>query len=224
MKTEKLFTKQRAALALATVMMVSIIAGVFAANSSPTFSDVPTNHWAYSYVERAADNGWVNGIGNGKFGVDNNVTYGDAVNDSLFALSYERAGGGSAFVNGDGQSVVTVQSGAFGYTYQSGADGTPADSKVSVTINVASLVADNYAFTDSGEMLVLAACWDQSVYVISPSQVTDLEVNVRRQRAPLPFLDLHLRPNRPHGAIAESALHRVFYERGLDYRAQHFLR
>lgn len=77
MKTEKLFTKQRAALALATVMMVSIIAGVFAASSNPTFSDVPPNHWAYSYVERAADNGWVNGIGNGKFGVDNNVTYGE---------------------------------------------------------------------------------------------------------------------------------------------------
>ena len=77
MKTKKLFNKQRAALALATVMMVSIIAGVFAAGSNHTFSDVPPNHWAYSYVERAADNGWVNGIGNGKFGVDNNVTYGE---------------------------------------------------------------------------------------------------------------------------------------------------
>ena len=45
--------------------------------AGPTFSDVPTTHWAYSYVERAADNGWVAGIGNGKFGVDNNVTYGE---------------------------------------------------------------------------------------------------------------------------------------------------
>lgn len=74
---KKFFTKQRAALALAAVMAVSIIGGMFAASGSPTFSDVPTNHWAYSYVERAADNGWVNGIGNGKFGVDNNVTYGE---------------------------------------------------------------------------------------------------------------------------------------------------
>ena len=72
---KKLFNKQRAALALSTVMMVSIIAGVFAASSNPTFSDVPPNHWAYSYVERAADNGWVNGVGNGRFGVDNQVTY-----------------------------------------------------------------------------------------------------------------------------------------------------
>ena len=75
MKTKKLFTKQRAALALATVMMVSIIAGVFATNSSPTFSDVPTNHWAYSYVERAADNGWVNGVGNGKFAPNGTLTF-----------------------------------------------------------------------------------------------------------------------------------------------------
>lgn len=74
---KKFFTKQRAALALAAVMAVSIIGGMFAASSNPTFTDVPTNHWAYSYVERAADNGWVNGIGNGKFGVDNNVTYGE---------------------------------------------------------------------------------------------------------------------------------------------------
>ena len=78
---KKLFNKQRVALALATVMMVSIIAGVFAASGQPTFSDVPTSHWAYSYVERAADEGWVNGIGNGKFGVDNQVTYGE-----LFAM------------------------------------------------------------------------------------------------------------------------------------------
>ena len=72
---KKLFNKQRAALALATIMMVSIIAGVFAASSNPTFSDVPANHWAYAYVEEAANNGWVNGVGNGRFGVDNQVTY-----------------------------------------------------------------------------------------------------------------------------------------------------
>ena len=74
---KKFFTKQRAALALAAVMAVSIIGGMFAASSNPTFTDVPTNHWAYSYVERAANNGWVNGVGNGKFGVDQQVTYGE---------------------------------------------------------------------------------------------------------------------------------------------------
>lgn len=45
--------------------------------AGPTFTDVPANHWAYSYVERAADEGWVTGIGSGKFGVDNQITYGE---------------------------------------------------------------------------------------------------------------------------------------------------
>lgn len=74
---KKFLTKQRAALGLAVVMAVSILSGVFASTSTPTFSDVPTKHWAYSYVERAADEGWVTGIGNGKFGVDNQITYGE---------------------------------------------------------------------------------------------------------------------------------------------------
>lgn len=72
---KKFFTKQRAALALTAVMVVSIIGGMFAASGQPTFSDVPTNHWAYSYVERAAENGWVNGIGNGKFAPNNTLTF-----------------------------------------------------------------------------------------------------------------------------------------------------
>ena len=65
-----------AGLALCLILGLSLPAGAVS-NGSPTFSDVPTTHWAYSYVERAADNGWVNGIGNGKFGVDQQVTYGE---------------------------------------------------------------------------------------------------------------------------------------------------
>ena len=60
---KKFFNKQRTSLALATIMMVSIIAGVFAASSNPTFTDVPSTHWAYTYIERAADEGWMNGVG-----------------------------------------------------------------------------------------------------------------------------------------------------------------
>ena len=71
---KKLFNKQRATLALATVMMVSIIAGVFAASSNPTFTDVPSTHWAYAYIERAADEGWMNGVGNNQFNPGGTVT------------------------------------------------------------------------------------------------------------------------------------------------------
>lgn len=67
--------KKRISLLLIAAMLISIVAGIFASNGKPAFTDVPSNHWSYSYVEKAAENGWVSGIGNGKFGVDNQVTY-----------------------------------------------------------------------------------------------------------------------------------------------------
>ena len=39
-----------------------------------TFVDVPTTHWAYSYVERAAAEGAVSGSGNGMYNPDRNLT------------------------------------------------------------------------------------------------------------------------------------------------------
>lgn len=67
--------KKLISLCLTMALCLGVAAPVRAAG--PTFSDVPIGHWAYSYVERAADEGWVNGIGGGKFGVDNQVTYGE---------------------------------------------------------------------------------------------------------------------------------------------------
>lgn len=89
---KKFFTKQRAALALATVMMVSIIVSVFAASSSPTFTDVPTNHWAYSYVERAAE-GWVSGVGGGKFAPEKQTSYAEMFTMLIRAYLPEEADG-----------------------------------------------------------------------------------------------------------------------------------
>lgn len=65
--------KRILSLALAVCLCAGLSAPAMAAG--PTFSDVPASHWAYSYVEKAADNGWVTGIGNGLFGVDQQVTY-----------------------------------------------------------------------------------------------------------------------------------------------------
>ena len=39
------------------------------------FVDVPTTHWAYSYVKRAAENGWVKGVGNNQFAPNNTLTF-----------------------------------------------------------------------------------------------------------------------------------------------------
>ena len=73
----KFFKKKRLALVLTATLLISLFAGIFANNGKPTFTDVPETHWAYSYVERAAENGWVSGVGNGLYGVDRQVTYGE---------------------------------------------------------------------------------------------------------------------------------------------------
>lgn len=43
--------------------------------STTSFTDVPTNHWANGYVAKAAEQGIINGYGNGKFGPSDSVTY-----------------------------------------------------------------------------------------------------------------------------------------------------
>lgn len=73
MKT--LNNKKRISMLLIAAMLISIVAGIFASNGKSTFSDVPSSHWSYSYVERAAENGWVNGIGNNKFAPNDTLTF-----------------------------------------------------------------------------------------------------------------------------------------------------
>ncbi|MDF2838094.1 MAG: hypothetical protein K0Q63_3734 [Paenibacillus sp.] len=45
----------------------------------PTFADVPKTKWSYADIEKAYANGVTSGIGEGKFGVANKVTYQQAV-------------------------------------------------------------------------------------------------------------------------------------------------
>ena len=92
--------KKRISLLLIAAMLISIVAGIFASNGKPTFTDVPSSHWSYSYVEKAAENGWVSGIGNGKFGVDNQVTYAEfstMLVRAFLSEELEHYGGHAAF-------------------------------------------------------------------------------------------------------------------------------
>lgn len=66
--------KKRISLLLVAAMLISIFAGIFATTSKPTFTDVPTNHWAYDAIEDMSGRGVVSGYGNGKFGPNDNVT------------------------------------------------------------------------------------------------------------------------------------------------------
>ena len=62
-----------AGLALCLILGLSLPTGAVS-NGRPTFSDVPTTHWAYTAIEEMADRGVVSGIGNGKFAPDQDVT------------------------------------------------------------------------------------------------------------------------------------------------------
>lgn len=64
--------KTLAALALSAALMAGSVLTANAATTS--FSDVPTTHWAYSYVTRAAQAGLVSGVGDGRYGVESNLS------------------------------------------------------------------------------------------------------------------------------------------------------
>lgn len=65
--------KKRIAVLLSLLMMLSVMPSVLAAEP-PNFSDVPTSHWAFEEIEKAADAGIVNGYGDGTFRPSGTVT------------------------------------------------------------------------------------------------------------------------------------------------------
>ena len=62
---------------VALALVCGVVMSAFAANDyvNPTFTDVPKSHWAYTFVEKAVEKGWVSGMGDGTFAPDRNVTY-----------------------------------------------------------------------------------------------------------------------------------------------------
>lgn len=64
--------KQRIVTALLALGLCAPLA--LPARAAATFNDIPASHWSYSYVQTASNNGWVNGVGNGKYNPNGNVT------------------------------------------------------------------------------------------------------------------------------------------------------
>lgn len=58
----------------AAAMMFGCMGTALAAEPT-VFSDVPETHWAYQFISTAAQNGWVSGYGDGRFGPEAQVTY-----------------------------------------------------------------------------------------------------------------------------------------------------
>lgn len=59
------------------VLVMTLLAGLcipaFAAGK--TFADVPTGNWAHPFIQRAADQGWVSGVGGDRYEPNKTVTY-----------------------------------------------------------------------------------------------------------------------------------------------------
>ena len=59
-----------------------------AAQTNTVFNDVPATHWASGYVSQAANQGIVNGYGDGNFGPEDNVKYQEMVKMLMETLGY----------------------------------------------------------------------------------------------------------------------------------------
>ncbi len=86
-------TVTRAEMAKMLVMML----GLTPDNTGCEFTDVPDDHWANSFIARAAAFGIINGMGDGTFAPDEAVTYHQVVKMIVCTLGYgviaERRGG-----------------------------------------------------------------------------------------------------------------------------------
>ena len=74
---KKIFKSKVVSIVVALALVCGVVMSAFAANDyvNPTFTDVPKSHWAYTFVEKAVEKGWVSGMGDGTFAPDRNVTY-----------------------------------------------------------------------------------------------------------------------------------------------------
>lgn len=61
-----------------------------AAGKDTVFTDVPGTHWASGYIAAAVSGGYINGMGDGTFAPDANVTYAQAMKMLICAAGYEQ--------------------------------------------------------------------------------------------------------------------------------------
>ena len=74
---KNIFTRTCIASLLAVVLVCSVVMSAFASGDYTTssFTDAPKSSWCYIYVEKAHENGWINGYPDGRFGPNDQITY-----------------------------------------------------------------------------------------------------------------------------------------------------
>jgi|GEM_PF-3434743 len=89
-------------------------------SSAPTFSDVPTSHYSYKYVEAAAKAGLLKGIGNGQFGLDRNLARQDMAVIFARALGVDPQGYGQNLKFTDAAKISDYAKDAVGFAVEIG--------------------------------------------------------------------------------------------------------
>lgn len=88
---DKLVNRAEFAKMAVTAMGKTVIAQAeAAANQNTEFTDVKADHWAAGYVSAATTNKLINGMGDGTFAPDANITYAQAMKMLVCAAGYEQ--------------------------------------------------------------------------------------------------------------------------------------
>ncbi len=120
------------------------------------FKDVPSDHWAVGYIAIAYHNGIVNGIGDGMFAPDEDVTYEQAVKMIVCALGYEPAAIGmggypSGYLAVAADKRITNNAGGFyGKAASRGTVAILIDNSLDVPLMIQSGYGDEITFIKSG--------------------------------------------------------------------------
>ena len=97
--------------------------------STQTFSDVPPNHYSFSYVEAAAAAGLFDGIGNGQFGLGSSLTKEQMAVVFVNALGADTSGMASSLPFSDSDSISSWAKDAVAFATEARLiTGTPAGS------------------------------------------------------------------------------------------------
>lgn len=122
---ENLIKRSEAAKMIVGTMGPAMMNAAAASKGETGFADVPAEHWASGFVVQGVSKGYINGMGDGTFAPDANVTYGQIVKMLVCVLGYgEDAEAAGGWVGGG----YLTKAGALGVT--DGFDGYLADQAV----------------------------------------------------------------------------------------------
>lgn len=135
--------------------------GETAPGKGATFTDVPTTHWGYEMIERAAALGYINGVGDGRFDPDRALTRAEFVT-MLWRMAGKpvpEAGGGFLDVSADDWYYNAV-SWAFGAGVVNGASPDTFDPDGKITRQEVVTILFRYSGGQSGAELMFASAYE----------------------------------------------------------------